>query len=139
MATVPVENKTEFPKHVAGTIIPPGETRFFEESTLPPYLRKPKVAAVESQPTGFELINDAEMLATAMLIELLDRPVKEVKKQLHTLPLAGLNQLDAMEQAGGNRSTLINDITNERLRRAEIENNAELTSVEKYVQVHRVG
>lgn len=138
MATVPVENKTDFPKHVAGTIIPPGETRFFEESMLPPYLRKPKAPVVASEPAGNDLVNDAAEHVTRLLTDLLDNPVKEVKKHLHTLTPDQLNQLDAMEQAAGNRTTLINDITNERLRRAEIESDPELSGFEKYQKVHKL-
>jgi len=141
MATTPVENKTNIPKHIAGVTIPPGEVRFFDESDLPPYMRKAKqrATASDNEQGGNDLVDHAAADITAQLTELLDNSVKNIDKQLHTLPLGQLDQLDVMEQAAGNRSTLLQSITNERLRRADIENDIDLTSVEKYVRVHRVG
>jgi hypothetical protein len=130
MATVPVENRKSIPMHIAGRTIPPGEVRYFDESELPGYMRQPeRVASDEVAPES----------GPDPLLAVLEDSVKDITAQLHTFSDDDLNRLDILEQAGENRKTLVSAIQNERLRRAEIMNDPDLTSVEKYARVHHVG
>lgn len=126
---IPIENTGKFPKPVAGRMIPPGEVRYFHASDLPAHL-KPGAKPVEKQP---------EADPNAELKTLLEGSVKAVSADLHKQTDAALAQLQILEGMQQNRTTLLKAIDEELLRRAEINSNPELTSVEKYAQVHRVG
>lgn len=108
-----VTNPTAMPLYVGSEIVPPGETRDFAESSVPPHLR-PAAAAPEAPPP-------ADPIA-----ELLDQPVKAIAAAMAErseigVPTVSDEQLAALktaEEAGKNRSTLLAAIAEETLKRA---------------------
>jgi len=106
MMRVPVENKGKMPIYVAGVMIPPGETRHFEEDTLPPEHRSSAVTEKEVAPVD-------------PLLTVLELKVSDVVNGLPGLGDEELDRLEIMETEGKGRKGVIEAITAERLRRAE--------------------
>lgn len=103
---VPVENNGQMPLYVAGVMIPPGETRHFEDDQLPPEFRQS--AAVE-----------AEEAPADPLLAVLELKVADVVNGLADLSDEELDRLENIEAAGKARKGVIEAVTEERLRRAE--------------------
>ena len=103
---VPIEIKGQMVLYVAGVMIPPGETRHFEDDLLPPEFRSsaPVVAEVE---------------AGDPLAELLDGNVAEVTAGLAVLSDEFLARLAGLEAEGKARKGVLAAIAEEQLRRAE--------------------
>lgn len=106
---IPVSNNTQMPIYVGSNMVPPGETRDFPESQVPPHLR-PVAQVAETAPAPG---NDGDPL-----LELLDKPIKEITPLLAALTDDELTRLEAAENAGKTRSTLIAAIAEEKLQRA---------------------
>lgn len=103
---VPIENKGRMPIYVGGVMIPPGETRHFEDDLLPPEFRSAAPVV-------------AEVAAGDPLGELLDGNVAEVTGGLDVLSDELLARLEAMEAEGKKRKGVLAAIAEELLRRAE--------------------
>lgn len=103
---VPIENNGQMPIYVGGVMIPPGETRHFEDDMLPPEFRAP----AEGQ---------AEPEALDPLLAVLGGTVDHIKLGLPDLGDEELDRLEMLEAEGKARKTLIEAIAEERLRRAE--------------------
>ena len=103
---VPIENKGKMPLYVGGVMIPPGETRHFEDDLLPPEFRSsaPVVAEVD---------------AGDPLAELLEGNVAEVTAGLEGLSDELLARLAGMEAEGKARKGVLAAIAEAQLRRAE--------------------
>lgn len=109
-----VTNTTAMPLYVGSEMVPPGETRDFAESSVPPHLR-PAPAAPEAPAPVSDPIAD-----------LLDQPVKAIAAAIAergelgvpTIPDAQLAALKTSEESGKNRSTLLAAIAEETLKRA---------------------
>lgn len=108
---VPIENKGQMPIYVAGAMIPPGETRLFEEEALPPEYR-PAAAVVD------------EAVLIDPLAEVLLLSVDKVAKGLADLSAEELARLQLLEMEGKARKTLLEAIAEEGLRRADAAVNA---------------
>ncbi|MEW6647198.1 MAG: hypothetical protein AB1450_08375 [Pseudomonadota bacterium] len=106
---IPVSNNTQMPIYVGSNMVPPGETRDFPESQVPPHLR-PAAHVAETAPAPG---NDGDPL-----LELLDKPIKEITPLLTALTDDELTRLEVAENAGKTRSTLIAAIAEEKLKRA---------------------
>ena len=105
---ITVTNDTAMPLYVGSNMVPPGETRDFPESQVPPHLRPAAepVAAVDEQQT--DSIDD---LAAGT--------VKAAIEQIPALSLADLERLGELEQTGQARVTLLSAISDELLKRAQ--------------------
>lgn len=113
--TVPITNDGENDLHVGGRVIPPGETKLFDEADLPPHMRQPhdKPAPLPSEPDD-------------PLLELLDQPVKAIQEAVAERDEAGLpvlsdddiERLAVAEANGKTRSTLMKALNEERVQRA---------------------
>lgn len=103
---VPVENKGLMPLYVAGVMIPPGETRHFDDDQLPPEFRQPAVAAEE------EVQDDP-------LLSVLELKVADVVNGLPDLSDEELDHLENLEATGKARKGVFEAVSEERLRRAE--------------------
>lgn len=103
---VPIENKGQMPIYVAGVMIPPGETRHFEEDQIPQEFRQP--AESEQQ----------DALADPLL-SILEANTAAVTVGLPTLSDEDLARLEALEAEGKNRKGVLSAIAAEKLARAE--------------------
>lgn len=103
---VPVENNSQMPIYVAGVMIPPGETRHFEEDQLPPEYRSSASPPVEEQPVD-------------PLVTILAMNVADVVNGLPALSDEELDRLETLEAEGKARKGVIAAVTADRLRRAE--------------------
>lgn len=99
---IPVHNNTAMPLYVGGNIVPPGETRDFPESQVPPHLRP--APADEPKPG-----NDH----AAKLAVLLDGSVGDVIEQFSVMTDADLATLIELEEGGKTRKTLIAALNDE--------------------------
>lgn len=108
MEKIPVTNDTAMPIYVGSAMIPPGETRHFDEEQVPHHLRPEKPAEAVSAPDP-----------SAALAELLEGSVAEVKGSLSDLSLEDVERLGEMEQLGQKRKTLLAAIADEVLNRDE--------------------
>jgi hypothetical protein len=104
MEKVSHTNETQKFMHVGSVTIPPGETRDVDPSLLDGY-----VAPSAEKPA--EQINP--------LVELLAGNAKSVVSQLQDLSDEDLIKVDAMEQDGNKRKTVVEAIAAETLRRAQ--------------------
>lgn len=103
---VPIENNGQMPIYVGGVMIPPGETRHFEDDMLPPEFRAP--AEVQEEPEALD-----------PLLAVRNGTVDHIKLGLPDLNDEELDRLEMLEAEGKARKTLIEAIAEERLRRAE--------------------
>lgn len=103
---VPYTNETTKFQHIGGTTIPPGETRDVDPSLLP----GPKAAAakLDSAPPADPIV------------ELLKKKVADVVESLAKLSNDDLAKAAALEQDGQNRKSLIEAMSAENLRRAQL-------------------
>lgn len=106
---VPVHNPNKHPIWVGGQMVPPGETRHFEELDLPAAYR-PKPPEPEPLP--------AAVTPEALVAELLDKTAKDVIEALAGLDDAMLGQAETAEKAGKARVTVLQAISAEILKRA---------------------
>lgn len=106
MNKIPVTNKGTSPMSVGTSVVLPGETRHFDVQDVPHHLR-PKAA--EAAPVAAP----ADPLG-----ELLKGNVASVVAALADLPLADVEKLGELEQAGQHRKTLLAAIAEELLNRA---------------------
>lgn len=106
--TISVTNEGSSPRFVMGMMIPPGETRVFEEAEAPPELR-PGAAPVAA------VAGDDPLLAVAAL------SISKLEVGLPVLSDEELQRLEAIEQAKDKpRQGALAAIVAERLRRAEV-------------------
>jgi hypothetical protein len=105
---IPVHNPGAMAMYVAGLMIPPGETRHFDEDLVPLHLRP---APVEPEP---EAPVDA-------LADLVTGTVKEVSAAVPGLSDEDLSRLGELEQAKGDaaRKGVLSAIAEETLKRAD--------------------
>lgn len=104
---IPVHNNTAMPMYVGANMVPPGETRDFEEHQVPPHLR-PAPAAAEPEKA-------APSTAEALQTEKADR----IAKAIATLTDEQLVELEALEQSAEKpRKTVLEAIAAEALNRA---------------------
>lgn len=96
---ITVHNPTAMPIYVGSNMVPPGDTRDFPESQVPPHLRTDHVE--EAAPvTGPDTV----------LAALIRESVKEVLAKLPELSDADLALLIAMEELGQARKTLLDPL-----------------------------
>ena len=115
MSLKPITNHTANDMHVGAVVIPPGETKLFEESELPPHLRDRKPAAPPA-------VKPADTI-----LEILDGTVKEIEKAVEERdadghPVLSDDQLVRLKQAeenGNTRKGVIGAIDQEWLKRAD--------------------
>lgn len=106
MNEIPVSNPHANPMYVGGVMIPGGETRLIPAAQVPPNLRPAQVVEAPAEPVD-------------PVLSLLGESVSDIVTQLPALDAAELDRLEAGERAGKRvRSTLVNAIAEERLRRA---------------------
>lgn len=103
---VPIENNGLMPLYVAGVMIPPGETRHFDDDQLPPEFRQAAPAASADVPLD-------------PLMEIVAMKVDEIAKGLADLSGDELDRLEMLEAEGKNRKGVIAAVVEERLRRAD--------------------
>lgn len=103
---VPIENTGLMPLYVAGVMIPPGETRHFDDDQLPPEFRQPSAEA-EAPP------------ALDPLLDILAMKVADVEAGLPALSDMELDRLEMLEIESHNRKGVIAAVAEERLRRGE--------------------
>ena len=99
---IPVTNNTATMMYVGGALIPPGETRHFEEYEVPEHLRPAVDVPAEEAQSADPL---AEVLAA-----LLDGNVASVVATLPEMPTADIERLGEMEQAGAARKGILSAI-----------------------------
>lgn len=113
MARINVHNTTRMPIYVGSTMIPPGDSRDFDEHDVPEHL---KPAPVPPAPPAEEEKPDQP---ASKLAELRAKSVEVIKAALVTLTEEELIALEAAESADETpRKTLLEAVTAERLRRA---------------------
>lgn len=104
---IPVHNNTAMPMYVGANLVPPGETRDFEEHQVPAHLR-PAAAPAEPEEAP---PSTAEALQASS--------AKDVIAALANLSDEHLTELEALEQAAEKpRKTVIDAIAAEALNRA---------------------
>ena len=109
---IPVTNNTKMPMYVGASMIPPGETRHFDEQDVPHHLR----------PTPPDLpLSGGEK--GDPLAALLQGNVKSVADALNGLSTEEVERLGELEQAGQNRKGVLSAVAELLLGRAA---NAEL-------------
>lgn len=108
MKEIPVQNSGETTIYVGAKAVPAGETRMFHEHEVPQHLR-PSAAKVK--------VKDKPN-PNAELLTILDHAIKKIVPQLPSLTDEALDILEAAEQAGKTRDSLMKAFTEERLRRA---------------------
>ena len=101
-----IPNPTLMPIYVNGTMIPPGESRDFDEADLPPEHRAPETPPAEDLPPD-------------PLVELVKTSVKVIVAGFETLSDEDLARLQGIEQEGQNRKSLLEAIAAEQLKRAD--------------------
>ena len=104
---IPVSNTSAMPIYVGAAMIPPGETRHFDEQDVPHHLRPAPVAEAAPQAP-------ADPLA-----ELLKGNVAAVVAALPDLTDADVERLGELEQAGQARKGVLSAVAEELLVRAE--------------------
>lgn len=105
---ITVHNPTAMPIYVGSNMVPPGETRDFPESTVPPHLRPQDDAAPADAPA-----------ASDPLADLLGGTVKAIVAALPTLPNENIARLEALESAAESpRKGLMAALAEEKLKRA---------------------
>lgn len=95
---IPVMNDTAMPIYVGASMIPPGETRHFEEADVPHHLR-PQAEEAKTQDTPPD-----------PLIELLKGNVQSVVAALPDMAAADIEQLGELEQQGQARKGVLSAI-----------------------------
>lgn len=106
---ITVHNPTAMPIYVGSNMIPPGETRDFAESTVPPHLR-PQEAAEEPA---------AEEPALDLIANLQKLSIKDIVTALADLSTEDLARLEELENADGSpRKGLMTALVEEKLKRA---------------------
>lgn len=107
---IPIENTGKSTMYVNGAAIQPGETRVFNESDLPPYLR----------PKGDAIVTEEEA-PPDLIAELLKSNVPTITEALPNLTDEQLAHAAAIEQdAKAPRKSLLEAMGAENLRRAEL-------------------
>ena len=106
MDQIPVKNNGANALYVGGTCIPAGETRLLDAHRVPITLHPSPAPAEQAAPPV-----DA-------VLALLDGNVRSIVAALPALSDADLARLAAAEQAGKTRSTLVEALGEEQLRRA---------------------
>lgn len=91
---ISIANTTAMPIYVGSHMVPPGETRDFPESLVPPHLRP---ASVEEAP----------VVADDPLVALLDENIKTIQAKLPDLADADIARLLEIESDGQSRKTLV--------------------------------
>ena len=104
---IPVSNSTAMPIYVGAAMIPPGETRHFDEQDVPPHLRPAQEVAAEPEAP-------ADPLA-----ELLKGNVASVVAALPGLSVSDVERLGDMEQADLGRKGVLGAIAEQLMIRAE--------------------
>lgn len=112
---IPVTNNTEMPIYVGSSMVPPGETRHFDEQDVPHHLRPVADAAVTPDEQQADLI-----------VDLAAGTVKAAIEQIPALSLADLERLGELEQTGQARVTLLSALSDELLKRTQDAHLAEL-------------
>lgn len=108
MARIPVTNATAMPIYVGAAMVPPGETRHFEEHDVPLHLRPAPAEPEEPAP------------AADPAAALLEGTVAHITAALPALPDNLLDRIGELEQqAKAPRKTLLAAIAEETLNRAE--------------------
>jgi len=102
---IPVSNNTAMSIYVGAAMIPPGETRHFDEEMVPHHLR----------PAAEEAAAEPEVEPFAAL---LGHGVKDIAAALPTMETAEIEKLGELEQQGQARKTLLSAIAEELLTRA---------------------
>ncbi len=105
MKRIPIHNKGETIKYVAGRAIPPQETRVFDAHEV-----RHLVPAEKKEPD----------VPTDPVLDLLDRPIKDIIPDLPNLSGDDIQRLKLAEQNGNTRETLIKAIDKDLARRAEV-------------------
>jgi len=95
---IPVTNDTAMPIYVGAAMIPPGETRHFEEDDVPHHLR-PQVAEIKTEDTPLD-----------PLAELLKGTVPSVVLALPDMSIADIERLGDLEQQGQGRKGILSAI-----------------------------
>lgn len=106
---IPVTNNTAMPIYVGSYTVPPGETRDFPESQVPPHLLPAEPAAEAPAPPP------------DVVAQLLGGGVRDITAVLADLPDDVLAQAEAAEAAGKARKTVIEAIAAEKLKRASVD------------------
>lgn len=122
MSIKPIHNAGATNLFVAGVVIPPGETKVFEEADLPPHLRG---GSAEPAP--------APVRPADPVLELLDQNVAEIIKAIEARDEQGrptvsdddVLRLKQAEEDGKTRKTLMKAIDEEWVRRADEAQNRE--------------
>ncbi len=107
MARVTVHNPTGMPIFVGSTMIPAGDSRDFDEQNVPEHLLPPAPAPAEAPPEAAA----GEIGLAAMA----KRPAKELLEMLPAMRAEHLAELEAIENAGAQRKTLLAAIAERRL------------------------
>lgn len=109
MSRIPVTNNTAMPIYVGANMVPPGETRDFEDWQVPEHL-KPAPAAPEPV---------AEEAAPSSMEVLRAEPVDKILREFDEITDEQLDELEALEMADEKpRKSLIEAIDKLRLERA---------------------
>lgn len=111
MEKIPVHNNTAMPIYVGGAMIPPGETRHFNADQVPPEYRPAKVEEAQADEPGKEIAPEEGVKL------ILAGTVDTVKATLADLSDATLALLKDAEEAGKNRSSLLEAVDAELLKR----------------------
>lgn len=106
---IPVTNNTQMPIYVGAYMIPPGETRDFDESQVPAHLRPAPPAPEPEAPP-----------AEDPLAAIREQSVADIVELLPALSDDELARLGDLEQIQANpRKTLLAALAEEQLKRAE--------------------
>lgn len=108
MEKIPVTNNTAMPIYVGSNMIPPGETRHFDEADVPEHLRPAKAAPV------------VEAVAEDPIQALSEKPAKDIIAAIPELGVEALEKLGDIEQLREKpRSTVLAALSEALLARAE--------------------
>lgn len=109
MNRIPVHNNTAMPMYVGSEMVPPGETRHFEESQVPLHLRPAKAEPV------------AEVIVEDPIQALSEKPAKDIIAAIPGLGVEQLEKLGDIEQLREKpRSTVLAAISEALLTRADL-------------------
>lgn len=111
---IPVTNSTAGTIWVGGQMIPPGETRHFEEHQVPRHFR-PAPKKPKSEENAGE---DPAAIRTRELTQVLNANVTAVRDYLPKLSDADIEELAALEEAGKQRKGVLEALAEEALNRA---------------------
>lgn len=117
-------NTTSRPMYVGSDMIPPGETRDFPESAVPPHLRSAPVPPETPAPASDPLADLLDMSATTVIENIRGRGQNGVP----VIADEELARVEAIETAGKNRKTVLAALAEETLRRANERAEAEATA-----------